>query len=296
MAWAVAVNLGLTVAQVVGGIAAGSLALIADAIHNLSDAASLLIAFAARRIARRPSDPAMTFGYGRAEIVAALINYTTLTVIALYLAYEGVWRLIEPQPVDGWIVVIIAGVALVIDVITALLTYRLSKESVNIRAAFLHNVADALGSVGVIVAGTLIILYDWRIVDAIVTLGIAAYILWHVWHDIGGVIRILMQGSPSDVPAEDVIARLAKVPGVDSVHHLHLWQIDERETSLEAHLVLTDEAAARPDAVKRAAKKALAADFGIGHSTLELETRDACCPDATPIGHPAASASPLVAH
>ncbi|MCW5696583.1 MAG: cation transporter [Bauldia sp.] len=296
VAWAIAVNLALTVAQVIGGIAAGSLALIADAIHNLSDAASLVIAFGARRIARRPSDPAMTFGYGRAEIVAALINYTTLIVIALYLAYEGVWRLIEPQPVLGWVVVIIAGIALVIDVVTALLTYRLSKESVNIRAAFLHNVADALGSVGVIVAGTLIILYDWRIVDAIVTLGIAAYILWHVSREIGGVIRILMQGSPADIPAEDVVARLVNVPGVDSVHHLHVWQIDEREASVEAHLVLTDEAAARPDVVRRAAKKALAADFGIMHSTLELETRDACCPDATPIGHAAPATGTLVAH
>ena len=155
---AVAVNVLLTAAQIIGGIVAGSLALVADAIHNLSDAISLGIAFAARRIARRPSNEAMTFGYVRAEIVAALINYTTLIVIGLYLVYEAILRFIEPQPVQGWLIVIIASVALVVDLVTALLTYTLSKHSMNIRAAFLHNVADALGSIGVIIAGTLIIL------------------------------------------------------------------------------------------------------------------------------------------
>ena len=161
--WAVLVNLGLTVAQFIGGVLAGSLALIADALHNFSDAISLIIAFGARKIARRPGDSDMTFGYGRAEIVAALVNYTTLTVLGLYLIYESVMRFIEPQGVDGWLVVIIAAVALVVDWITALLTYRLSKESINIRAAFLHNVADALGSIAVIVAGTLIIVFGWTI-------------------------------------------------------------------------------------------------------------------------------------
>src|SRR5215207_36408 len=170
--WAVLVNVILTFAQIAGGIFAGSLALVADAIHNLSDAAALGLAFTARRIARRPSNETMTFGYGRAEGIAALINYTTLIVISVYLVYEAVWRLAQPEPVDGWIVVIIAGVALVVDTITALLTFRLAKDSANIRAAFLHNVADALGSIGVIIAGTLVILFDWWIVDPIVTIAI----------------------------------------------------------------------------------------------------------------------------
>ena len=143
---AIAVNMGLTVAQVVGGIVSGSLALIADALHNFSDAVSLIIAFAARCIARRPRDEDMTFGYGRVEVVAALINYTTLIVIGLYLLYQAAVRLADPQPVAGWTIVIVAGIALIVDVVTAFLTYSMSKSSVNIRAAFLHNVADALGS------------------------------------------------------------------------------------------------------------------------------------------------------
>ncbi len=137
----------LTVAQIVGGILSGSLALIADALHNFSDMASLVIAFFARKIARRPADKRMTFGYGRVEIVAALINYTTLILIGFYLIYEGGMRMIDPPEVQGWTVVILGGVALVVDTLTALLTYSMQKGSVNIRALFLHNLSDALASV-----------------------------------------------------------------------------------------------------------------------------------------------------
>ena len=138
---AIFANLILTVAQVIGGILAGSLALIADALHNFSDVASLVIAFGARKIARRPADVRMTFGYGRVEIVAALINYTTLIVIGLYLIYEGGMRFIDPPEVKGWLVVILGSVALAVDALTALLTYSMQKGSVNIRALFLHNLS-----------------------------------------------------------------------------------------------------------------------------------------------------------
>lgn len=287
--WAVLVNVLLTVAQIIGGVMAGSLALVADAIHNLSDAVSLGIAFLARRIARRPADDAMTFGYGRAEIVAALVNYTTLIVIAVYLAYEAVWRLIEPTEVMGWIVVIIAAIALIIDLATVLLTWRLSRESINIRAAFLHNVADALGSVGVIIAGSLIILYDWTIADALITLAIAGYILWHVFSDIGGVIRILMLGTPPETSPEKVVAALNGIEGVCGVHHVHIWQFDERVRSVEAHIVLEPAAFARSASVKRAAKALMSSEFGILHSTFELETEADGCTDEMIVGHPPAS-------
>lgn len=285
--WAVAVNVLLTAAQIIGGIFAGSLALIADALHNFSDAISLGIAFAARRIARRPSDETMTFGYVRAEIVAALINYTTLIVIGLYLVYEAILRFVEPQPVEGWLIVIIAGIALVVDLTTAVLTYALSKSSMNIRAAFLHNVADALGSIGVIAAGTLIIFYDWRIVDPIVTLVIAGYILWQAFSEIGGSVRMLMLGTPPDVDFKKLIAGLRGIEGVQDVHHVHVWAIDEQKNALEAHVVVSEETGEQAEAVK-ARIKALARDrFNIGHTTLELEQYLACCEDedATLIGH-----------
>ncbi len=279
VALAILVNLGLTVAQIVGGIMAGSLALIADALHNFSDAISLIIAFAARKIARRPADAAMTFGYGRAEIVAALINYTTLILIGLYLAYEAVLRFADPQPVDGWLVVIIAGIALTVDLVTAALTYTLSKSSVNIRAAFLHNVADALGSVAVIIAGVAILLYDWRLVDPLVTLLIAGYILWQSFHEIGGVIRILMLGSPPDMDINAVAAALRDIDGVASVHHLHLWQMQEHTVALQAHVVIDAGRWSDADAIKARIKTLCAEKLGIAHATLELECAAHACAD-----------------
>jgi cobalt-zinc-cadmium efflux system protein len=290
--WAVFVNLGLTVAQIIGGILSGSLALIADAIHNLSDAISLIIAFFARKIARRPTDEKMTFGYGRAEIVAALVNYTTLIVIGIYLIYEAVLRFFNPLAIDGWLVVVVAGIALVIDLITALLTFALAKQSMNMRAAFLHNVADALGSVAVIVAGTLILLYDWRLIDPIVTLLIAGYILWQSFIGIGPVIRIVMLGSPPDLDADKILAHICAVDGVASAHHLHLWQMQEHENALDAHLVISDGKWNNADAVKNEVKRLLGENFSIFHSTLEVECWAHACTDPIMIGHRASTEHP----
>lgn len=285
VATAIGINMLLTVAQIIGGIFAGSLALIADALHNFSDAIALVIAFGARKIARRPSDATMTFGYDRIEIVAALINYTSLIIIGLYLVYEAIFRFFEPEGVDGWLVIVIAVVALVIDLGTALLTYTMSKSSVNIRAAFLHNLADALGSVAVIVAGTLILLYDWRLIDPIVTLLIAGYILWQSFAEIGPVIRMLMLGSPPGIEAETVLARMSAVDGVANVHHMHLWQVSEHENAVDAHVAVEPGAWDRADAIKTAVKDRLRTDFGIAHTTLELECARHVCHEAQAIGH-----------
>jgi len=283
IALAVAINLGLTVAQVIGGIVAGSLSLIADALHNFSDAIALIIAFAARKIARRPANADMTFGYGRIEAVAALINYTTLIVIGLYLVYEAAMRFANPEPVAGWIVVIVAGFALLVDLGTAALTFRASKSSVNIRAAFLHNVADALGSVAVIVAGTLMILFGWAWVDPLATLLIAGYILWQSATELPQVARILMLASPDALRTENVIAALRDQPGVTDVHHVHLWLMEEHGAAFDAHIVAAQ--GTDPSALRQALKSYLKSEFDLNHVTLELETQDAQCRDAKVIGH-----------
>lgn len=283
MQLAVAVNILLTAVQIIAGVISGSLALIADAIHNLSDALSLIIAFLARKIGRRPADARMTFGYGRAEVVAALVNYTTLIVVALYLAAQGVERLFNPAAVEGWIVVVVASVALVIDTITALLVMRMARDSMNIRAAFLHNVADALGSVAVIVGGTLILLYDWRLVDPLITLLISGYILWHAGREVGPVVRVLMLGAPQDTDLNDVVAGLRAIKGVEDLHHLHLWRMQEHETALEAHIVIGEGADAQ--AIKTRIKTHLTERFSIRHSTLEFEQSGAACTGAPLIGH-----------
>lgn len=285
IAFAIAVNIGLTLVQIVGGIFSGSLALIADALHNFSDAIALIIAFAARRIARRPADEDMTFGYQRVETVAALINYVSLIIIGLFLVYEAVMRFFAPNPVAGWTVVIVAAVALVVDLATAALTYAMSRTSMNIRAAFLHNVADALGSVAVIIAGFAILMLGWNWVDPAVTLMIAGYILWQSFAEIGPVIRILVQGTPPGVDPQAVLDRLKTVEGVTGVHHAHFWQMDEHANAMEAHITLQEGRWGDADAIKAELKKLLHDEFEVTHSSLELECARHACSNSPAVGH-----------
>ena len=269
LALAIVVNMLLTLAQVVGGIVSGSLSLIADALHNFSDAASLLIAWVARKIGRQPADHFRTFGYKRAEVIATLINLVSLVLIGLYLIAEALWRVYEPQIIEGWIVVIVAAVALVIDVVTALLTYSMSKHSMNIRAAFLHNVSDALASVGVIIAGTLILLYQTYWVDTLVTLLIAAYVLYQAATMLPKTVNILMQGMPDTMTVKDVIKTIETTQYVTNVHHVHIWQLDEHNNALEAHVVIND--FSQINEIKDNIKQQLREKYSIKHSTLEFE-------------------------
>lgn len=266
---AIAINMLLTLAQVVGGIVSGSLSLIADALHNFSDAASLLIAWVARKIGRQPADHFRTFGYKRAEVIATLINLVTLVLVGLYLIYEALWRLFEPQIIEGWIVVIVATVALLIDIATAILTFTMSKHSMNMRAAFLHNVSDALASIGVIIAGALILLYGWYWSDTVFTLLIAGYVLYQAATLLPKAIHILMQGTPEGIVIDDVISSMQNIAGISNVHHVHIWQLDEHRNALEAHVVITDYN--QTELMKAALKTELSQQFSITHSTLEFE-------------------------
>lgn len=281
LVFAIAVNVLLTVAQIIGGVFSGSLALIADAIHNLSDAAALAIALIARKVARRPADANHTYGHGRAEMIGAFFNLTWLIFIGIFLVIEAIDRLLDPQPVEGWIVVIIAGIALLVDVATMALTYAMSRTSMNIRAAFIHNFSDALASIGVIIAGTLIILYGWLFIDAVVTLAIAGYILLQAAIEIPKAVNILMQAVPQEIDVAEVTDHLQSTDGVRDVHHVHIWNIDEHRRSLEAHVVIERDDMGRMEAIKKSIKDKLEAEFHIGHSTLEFEFPDR---DDAPLG------------
>lgn len=274
--WAVVVNVGLTVVQILGGIVSGSLALIADALHNFSDAAALGLALFARKIARRPADKLMTFGYARAELIAALINLTTLIVVGFYLIVEAVNRFIAPQPIEGWTVLIVAGVALIVDVITAIMVYSGSKNSLNIKAAFLHNVSDALASVGVMVAGILIILYDLYVADLIVTLVIAAYVIYQGFSLMPRTVRLLMGAVPDDVEFDRIVEALEAVDGVKTIHHVHVWSLHEHERALEAHLVPLGQSLTDFENVKLRVRDMLSVEFSIHHATLETCLESEC--------------------
>ena len=286
LVFAIAVNVLLTMAQVIGGVFSGSLALIADAIHNLSDAAALGIALITRIIARRPADANHTYGHGRAEMIGAFFNLTWLIFIGLFLIIEAVDRLIDPQLVEGWTVVIIASIALVINVAMALLTFATARTSMNIRAAFIHNVSDALASVGVIIGGTLIIIYGWLFVDAVITLAIAGYILVQAALEIPKAVNILMQAVPGEIDVQNVTARMQASDGVCNIHHVHIWNIDEHRRSLESHVVIARDDMVRMESIKSTLKTILNDEFGIGYSTLEFEFPGR---DDAPLGQPSPS-------
>ena len=278
---AVGINVLLTFAQIMGGIISGSLSLIADALHNLSDAASLGIALFARKISRKPADEFKTFGYQRAEVIAALINLTLLITISLYLIYEAIWRIVEPQVITGWIMVLVAGIALIIDTITALITYKMSKSSINMKAAFLHNLADALASIGVILAGSFILLYEWYWVDTLVTFFIAGFVLWQGLTLLPKTIHLLMEGTPEDLSSEDIKLSAEQINGVEDVHHIHVWHLDEHRIALEAHVVVTANELKEVEVIKDKLKQLLKDKFNITHSTLEFEHHiDANCDES----------------
>ena len=280
--FAVAINVLLTVAQIIGGIVSGSLALIADALHNFSDAASLGLAWFARKIGRRPADKLMTFGYAQGEVVAALINLTTLLIIGFYLLVEAINRFADPQPVEGWTVIGVAGIALVIDLVTAFIVYRGSHDSINMKAAFLHNVSDALASVGVIVAGALILLYDLYIADLIITLIIAGYVIWQGVTLMPRTVRLLMGAVPDELEFDRIVLALEKLDGIDGVHHVHVWSICRPHRALETHV--TPEAASLEqfEKVKGRARSMLKEEFQIEHATFEACFETDCEADLVP--------------
>lgn len=267
----IALNLLITAAEFVAGLMAGSLALIADAAHNLNDAASLGISLGARTVARRSADRRRTFGYRRAEVIGAFINLITLVLIALYLLKEAVERYLNPRPVDGQLMIIVASIALAGNVATAALLHRASKHNLNIQSAFVHIVADALASAGVIVAGVLVMRYGWTWIDPLLTAIISGYILLQSGHLLRRTTAILMESAPPDFDYDAMVAVMAAVDGVREVHHVHVWQLDEHHTAAEAHVVIDKRDLDAMEQIKTQLKTRLADRFDVRHATLEFE-------------------------
>lgn len=275
--WAIVVNVLLTFVQIVGGVLSGSVSLIADALHNFSDAGALIVAYFAQEISGKPATEEMTFGFGRAEILGALINSVSLVLIGVYLLFEAGERFLNPRPIDGWIVVGVASLAFVVDAFTAWLTYKGSKDSINMKAAFLHNLTDALASVVVIISGVLIILFETYWVDFAATVLISIYIVWHSWGLIRSCIKTLMQAVPEDLEIENVVTRLLQIDGVTGLHHSHLWSIYDKERSFESHVKVVTTSLIDAESIKLKIKNVLLDEFKINHSTLEFEHKTVDC-------------------
>lgn len=264
-------NLIITLAEFIGGLLSNSLALLSDAVHNLSDTISLGVSLVARKISRKGATEDKTFGYKRAEIIGAFINLVTLVLIALFLIKEGIERFIEPQSIDGLTMFWVAIVGLFGNFITALLLYKDAKTNLNLRSAYIHILSDGLSSVGVIIGGWLILKYEWYIVDPILTVIIGAYILWHSYHMLRETIDILMESKPEEIDIEELTSAMNSVPSVCGVHHVHVWRLDEQSVMLESHVVIEKRDLEKMETIKTKIKELLHDQFGINHSTLEFE-------------------------
>lgn len=276
--WAIVINVILTVVQVIGGLVSGSLSLLADALHNFSDAGALIIAYIAEKVSGLPPNEEMTYGYGRAQILGALINSVTLVIVGFYLIYEAWMRYLSPsEAIDGWMVIWVAVVALVIDAFTAWLTFAGSKESINMKAAFVHNVSDALASIVVIVSGVLILIYQTYWVDLVATVIISLYVLYQSVGLIKSSVKTLMQAVPEDLSQSKIVEEIKKIEGVEDVHHVHVWAIYEKFRSLEAHIVVSGKDIESMEVIKKDIKQLLKKSFKVSHSTLEIESMDSNC-------------------
>ena len=269
--WSIILNLIITLAELIGGILSNSLALLSDALHNFSDTASLGITFAANKIGKKEADQYRTFGYKRAEIIGAFINLIVLVLISIYLINESVHRFFDPEPINGPIMFVVAIIGFFGNFISAWLLFKGSKDSLNIRSAYLHILSDGLSSVGVLVAGLLIMYFHIYVLDTILTIGIAIYILVESYSMLRETIDILMEGTPENVDIGKVVQHINTLDGVKDIHHIHVWKIDENQICLEAHIRIDKRDMPEMENIKRNIKEHLLSGFNIPHSTLEFE-------------------------
>jgi cobalt-zinc-cadmium efflux system protein len=270
---------GFMFVEVVGGIAADSLALIADAGHMLTDFASLALAWFAFRLARRPADWKRTYGFDRFQVLIAFTNGLALFVIAGWIVYEAIERLMGTPHVDGGIMVGVAIAGLLVNIAAFWLLRGADRENLNVRGAAIHVLGDLLGSVAALVAGAVILLTGWMPIDPLLSLLVAVIIVRSGWHVVAASAHILLEGAPKELDTRDIAPDLvANVPGVDAVHHVHVWSITQSRRMVTLHAVIGD--AQDIDAVVQGIKSRLKEKFNLDHATVEIE-RVACADEET---------------
>lgn len=269
--------------EVVGGIAADSLALIADAGHMLTDFASLALAWFAFRLARRPADWQRTYGFDRFQVLIAFTNGMALFVIAAWIVYEAIERLMGTPHVDGGIMVGVAIAGLLVNILAFWLLQGADRENLNVRGAAIHVLGDLLGSVAALAAGAVILLTGWMPIDPLLSLLVAAIIVRSGWHVVAASAHILLEGAPKELDTRDIAPDLvANVEGVDAVHHVHVWSITQSRRMVTLHAVIGD--AQDIDAVVKGIKTRLKEKFNLDHATVETE-RSACADEETKAAH-----------
>jgi cobalt-zinc-cadmium efflux system protein len=293
MGSAVALTLAFVVIEAVAGWWAHSLALVSDAGHNFADAAALGLSWYAIWIARRPSDSRMTFGYHRVGILAALVNAGSLVLIAVGIFYEAIVRLHHPSPAGGGWMIGVAAIAVVLNLTIGSWLHAGSHHNLNVRAARLHMIGDAVSAVGVVIAGIIVAVTGWTIADPLVSLLIGGLILFSSWGVLKESVSILLEGTPAATDMAEVEKHVAAVPGVRGVHDLHVWTVGPGVIAASLHVLVDEQTVRAGQLVLRAVQAELRSRHRINHSTIQIEVECHggegmyCCiePDAVHVGH-----------
>lgn len=263
------------IVEIVGGIISGSLALLADAGHMLTDTMALALAAVAFHVSKRPADGNLTYGYQRFQILAAFVNGLSLLVIVGWILFEAVERFITPRDILGETMLVVAAAGLVINIVCFAVLHTGDQENLNIRGAALHVAGDLLGSVAAIVAAIVIIYTGWTLIDPILSVAVAVLILRSAWALVKRSAHVLLEGAPDWLNVSDMQERIvANVPGVREIHHVHVWGLTPQQLMLTMHVAIKTDVDSQSRVV-RGVKNYVESEFGIGHSTIEIEI-DGC--------------------
>ena len=272
---ALILTLAILLIEFAGGLLSHSLALLSDAGHVLTDVFALGLAWFAVEQSKRPADQRRSYGYQRVGILAALVNAVILIVIVLAIAYEAVQRLVTPEQVQGGIVIASALVAIAVNAFV-ILTLRSDSHNLNLRAALLHVTGDVAASASVVLAGAIILLTGWLYIDSLLSLAIAALIAFGAWRIVREVVNLLMEGTPQDIDLPAVTAEITRTAHVDGVHDLHVWALSSEAMALSMHVVVDDVSLGDAEHIVRDLEQRLCDRFGIGHTTIQVESCHPC--------------------
>jgi cobalt-zinc-cadmium efflux system protein len=268
---AILLNVGITLAEAIGGIISGSMALLSDAAHNFSDVLSLIISYFASRLSKRKATEKETFGFRRSEILAAFINSATLIIISVIIIIEAIRRLMNPAPLSANLMIWLAIASILINGLSALFLRKDSHDNINIRSAYLHLFGDMLTSVAVLAGGLAIKFLKWNWTDSVFSLAIALYLLWLSWGIFRSSLRIIMQFTPEEIDIKKIACEFEKIPGVKNIHHVHVWQINDHDLMFEAHVDMSEDIKMSGFEKVLEEIKLVLIQNGINHSTIQPE-------------------------
>jgi cobalt-zinc-cadmium efflux system protein len=266
-----ALNFFITVAEVIGGLISGSLSLISDALHNFSDGIAIIITYIAMRLSKKPRTFKYTFGLKRAEIIAAIINASTLIIISFFLIKEAILRFYTPSPIAGSLMLIVASLGLIANIAGTLLLKKGSQNNLNIRAAYFHLLSDAVSSVAVILGALCIIYFKIYWIDPVLTILISIYILKMTYEIVKESLNVIMMSSPAGINLDELKILVERIPGIINIHHVHLWKLNDNDTHFEAHIEVEDMAVSKTIDIQKLIELELHDRYEINHTTLQFE-------------------------